>query len=54
MVKIIAGKDLYQCEECGLHYIEKNTAEECEKFCKKYNACNIKITKYAIENKGYL
>ena len=52
MVKI--DDKFYQCEECWLHYIEKNIAEECEKFCKKYNACNIKITKYAIENKGYL
>ena len=49
MVKVV--EDLYQCEECGLHYKEEKIARECEEFCKKYNACNIEITNHAIENK---
>lgn len=24
------GKELYQCEECGFHYVDKAMAEKCE------------------------
>lgn len=39
---------LYQCPECGLEYKEKEWAEKCEAWCKKYKSCNLEITKYAI------
>jgi hypothetical protein len=42
------GKN-FQCEECKLIYKEKEIAEKCEKFCKKFNACNTEITKHAIK-----
>ena len=48
MVKI--DDRLYQCEQCGLHYVSEKIASECEKFCRKNNACNIEIIKYAVEN----
>ena len=53
MVKEIQKEDkkLYQCEECGFRYEEKEWAEKCESWCKKYKSCNLEITKYAI-NKG--
>jgi len=51
MVKII-DNNLYQCEECMLHYMEEKIAEDCEEFCRENNACNIEIIKYAIESKG--
>ena len=41
----------YQCPKCGLKYKEKEWAEKCEAWCKKYKSCNLEITKYAI-NKG--
>jgi len=47
MVKQING--LFQCEECKLHYQEKNWAEKCEAWCKQHNSCNLKITKHSIE-----
>ena len=50
MVKIIADKGLYQCEECGFHYRKKETAERCEAWCREHKSCNIEITKDAIEN----
>ena len=49
MVKI--NKDLYQCEECKMHYEEEKIAKECEEFCIANNACNIEIIKHAVENK---
>ena len=51
MVKTIRqNKELYQCEECGLRYAEKEWAEKCEAWCKKYKSCNLEIIEYAIKN----
>ncbi len=52
-MKIISEKGiLYQCEECGFKYAEKEWAEKCEVWCKEHHTCNIEITAHAItENK---
>ncbi len=42
------SKKIYRCEECNLGYLDKETAEKCEKFCKTYNACSMEITKNAV------
>jgi hypothetical protein len=39
----------YQCPACGLHYIDKNKAEECEEFCRANNACSLDITRFSVE-----
>lgn len=44
------NKKLYQCEECGLKYSEKEWAEKCEAWCKKYKSCNLEIIDHAIKN----
>ena len=36
-------KELYQCEECGFKYAEKEWAEKCEAWCKEHQSCNIEI-----------
>lgn len=41
------GDILYQCEECGLTYVEKSWAEKCEAWCKKTKSCNLEIIKHA-------
>jgi len=53
MVKAVNKKEkiLYQCEECGFHYQDKNLAEKCEIWCKEHQSCNIEITGHAEENK---
>jgi len=53
MVKVIqkGNKELYQCEECGFHYAEKEMAEKCEAWCREHKSCNIEITAHAEENK---
>lgn len=42
-------KFLYQCEECGLKYAEKEVAEKCQTWCKEYQSCNIEIIKHAVK-----
>ena len=50
MVKKILQQNekLYQCEECGLKYSDKEWAEKCEAWCKKYKSCNLEIIDHAI------
>lgn len=49
MVKILRtpDKELYQCEECGLKYAEKEIAEKCEVWCREHKSCNLRIIKHA-------
>lgn len=51
MVKLIQNDKitLYQCEECGLSYAEKEVAEKCQAWCKEHNSCNLDIIKNAIK-----
>ena len=44
------AKVLYKCRECGLKYQEKEWAEKCQAWCKKYKSCNLEITKHAIKS----
>ena len=43
--------ELYQCQECGFHYADKELAEKCEAWCREHKSCNIEITAHAEENK---
>ncbi len=40
---------LYQCLECGLHYVDKAKMKECQAFCSTHHACSMDITKYSVE-----
>lgn len=46
------GKILYECEQCGFRYMDKDSAEECEKWCNDHHNCNLKIIKKAVGNKS--
>ena len=46
-----SNKELYQCEECGFHYENREWAEKCEAWCREHKSCNIEITAHAEENK---
>ena len=46
------NQNLYQCNECGLHYKNKDTADKCEAWCKEHKTCNVEITKESEENKN--
>ncbi|MBI2626127.1 MAG: hypothetical protein HYW69_00865 [Candidatus Nealsonbacteria bacterium] len=53
MVKITQKENinLYQCEECGFYYKDKEWAEKCEAWCREHKSCNLEITSHAEENK---
>jgi len=50
MVKelLINNKTVYQCEACGLYYLDLETAKRCEEWCRKMKSCSIEITKKAV------
>ncbi|MDP3947784.1 MAG: hypothetical protein Q8Q41_03790 [bacterium] len=49
-MRVVADKNLYQCEACGFHYRKKEIAEKCEAWCGAHQSCNIEIIKDAVEN----
>ncbi|HEY4498306.1 MAG TPA: hypothetical protein VJA63_01605 [Candidatus Paceibacterota bacterium] len=51
-MKILEKEDpvLYQCEECGFRYKEKELALKCEAWCRKHQGCNLEIVRYAVES----
>lgn len=53
MVKVSTkeNKELYQCEECSFHYVEKEQAGKCETWCREHKSCHLEITAQAEENK---
>ena len=52
MVKEIEkqGNKYFQCEVCNFLYEDKEWAEKCEAYCKKYKSCSLDITKHATKN----
>lgn len=46
---VTAEDGLYRCAECGLHYRDRATAQECEDYCREHNACNTDITVQAVD-----
>ena len=38
---------LYECPECHLKYKDKEWADKCEAWCKKYKSCNLDIIEHA-------
>jgi len=48
--KKLKGKIVFQCDICGLKYLEKETAMQCESFCKTHpNLCDPKIAEMSVE-----
>jgi len=42
-------KQIFQCQECGLHYRSEDLAKKCQAFCKANKACSMEIAKKAVE-----
>ncbi|MEK6950150.1 MAG: hypothetical protein AABX13_00300 [Nanoarchaeota archaeon] len=47
--KKIKSKNYYFCDDCGFAYLERKWADKCQNWCQKFHACNIEITKHAVE-----
>ncbi|MFB6115386.1 MAG: hypothetical protein ABEK04_03760 [Candidatus Nanohalobium sp.] len=43
------GEEAFKCEECGMHYQEKDLAEKCERYCREKGMCNSEITEKSLE-----
>ena len=43
------GSKIYQCEECGLWYKDKETSKKCQAWCEEHKSCNLEITKHSIK-----
>ncbi len=39
----------YECEFCGLHYFDEDTAQSCLNWCVEHNSCNLEITATSVE-----
>jgi hypothetical protein len=46
--KKIDAKILFLCNECGLGYEDRETAQKCEEWCRKTGTCKVEITKKAV------
>lgn len=44
----IDDKLVFICEVCGFGYLNRETAEKCEEWCKKTHSCSVEITKQAV------
>jgi predicted Zn-ribbon and HTH transcriptional regulator len=52
MKKEKEGEKLYECQECGMKYRDKELAEKCRAWCAKHKSCNLDIIKFAVEEEG--
>jgi len=43
------NKTYYICAECNFAYKDKETAQKCEDWCRKYKSCNLEIAKHSIK-----
>jgi len=43
-----SGSAAYLCELCMFAYRDRETAQECETFCKTHRGCSMEITKHSI------
>ncbi|MBS7620350.1 hypothetical protein KEJ21_06890 [Candidatus Bathyarchaeota archaeon] len=47
--KKLEHKVLFICEECGLGYHDRETAEKCEEYCRNTKTCSLEIIKKAVK-----
>jgi len=48
--RVMDKKEVFQCEECGLHYNDETITQQCAAFCKENSACSIEITQNSLES----
>ena len=47
--KKVGDRTVFLCDICGLGYSDKETAQECEDYCKAHpGACSVEISKKAV------
>ncbi|MBI2624356.1 hypothetical protein HYW67_02575 [Candidatus Parcubacteria bacterium] len=38
----------YACGVCGMQYLERSWAEQCEAWCREHGTCNMEIIRHAV------
>jgi len=46
--KKINTQTIFLCEQCGMGYKDRETAEKCEDWCRKTGTCSLEITRKAV------
>jgi hypothetical protein len=46
--KKVNTQTVFVCEQCGLGYSDRQTAEKCEEWCRKTGTCSLEITRKAV------
>jgi len=47
--KKIGDKTVFLCDICGLGYLDKKIAQDCEDYCKAHpGSCSVEISKKAV------
>ncbi len=46
--KMIKGQVVFVCEVCGLGYLDQETAQDCEDWCRETGTCSVEITRKAV------
>lgn len=41
---------LFRCEECGMRYRDRSTAEKCEDYCQTHDACSTDIAAESVDS----
>ena len=41
-------KNLFECEGCNMWYKEEKLANQCERWCKTHQSCNLEIIKLSV------
>lgn len=49
MEKLDSTNEIFECLECGLHYVDADMAQKCAEWCLKYASCNLEITALSVE-----
>ena len=50
MVKL--DNNHHQCEECGMHYEDKEIADKCEDWCTRTKSCSMEFIVHSVEHKS--
>jgi hypothetical protein len=46
--KKVGDQTLFLCEICGFGYLDRQTAEQCEDWCRETGTCSLEINKKAV------
>ena len=46
--EVLKGLQVFACEECGLLYEHRETAERCQSWCTAHPSCSLEISRQSV------